>query len=64
VQHDFAAQIHDRLHFDLRRGLRHDNDRRHTAALGGKRYALCMITADAQITPRLAADSDRCATLL
>ncbi len=36
VQHDFPAKIGDRLHFDLGRGQRHDDDGRNAAGAGAQ----------------------------
>src|SRR3569623_1021147 len=43
VQHGLAAQLAHRLHLDVRRGARHDDERLDAEAAGGERHALCMI---------------------
>ena len=43
VQHHLAAQIDDRLHLDLRGGLRHDDRGRDAAPPRRQRHALRMI---------------------
>ncbi len=43
VQHDFGAQIGDRLHLDVGRRQRHDDDRRNAASARAERHTLGMV---------------------
>ena len=43
VQHDFAAQIGDRLHLDFRRRQRHDDERGDAARARTERHALGVV---------------------
>ncbi len=65
VQHDLAAEIGDRLHLDLGRGQRHDDDRRDSARARAASATPCAwLPAEAQMTPRCALMADNCAILL
>ncbi len=43
VQHDFGAQIGDRLHLDFRRRQRHDDERRYAAGTRTERHPLGVV---------------------
>ena len=43
MNHNLPTEVDDRLHLDVRRRLRHHNDRRNAASFRGQRYALRMI---------------------
>jgi len=43
VQQHFGAEVEDRLHLDVRSGLRHHDHRGHAAAARGKRHALRVV---------------------
>ena len=53
MQHHFATEVAHRAHLDVRRGLRHHDDRGDAAALAASATPCAWLPADAQMTPRL-----------
>ncbi len=56
VQHDFSAEVGDRLHFDFRRGQRHDDDGGNAPRAGSQRDPLSMVAGRSADHAALRAD--------